>query len=84
MTEINPKLISELQESARKGGEAGAGFVLPWRINTDNDKPIWQQDVHACSCGCGCPKSKALKAKAKAKKGKAKKAKKAKKARKKK
>ncbi len=82
MTDINPKLISELQESARKGDEAGAGFVLPWRINTDSDKPIWQQDVHACSCGCGCPKSKALKAKAK--KGKAKKAKKAKKARKKK
>ena len=81
MTDINPKLISELQESARKSGEAGAGFVLPWRTNTD--KPIWQQDVHACSCGCGCPKAKAMKAKAKAKKGKKKKAKK-KKARKKK
>jgi hypothetical protein len=52
MTEINPKLISELQESAKKGGEAGAGFVLPWRINTDNDKPIWQQDVHAALGGC--------------------------------
>jgi hypothetical protein len=83
MTDINPKLISDLQESAKKGGEAGTGFVLPWRLNTD-DKPIWQQDAHACGCGCGCPKSKALKAKAKAKKGKAKKAKKAKKARKKK
>jgi hypothetical protein len=83
MTEINPKLISDLQESAKKSGEAGAGFVLPWQIY-GNDKPIWQQDVHSCSCGCGCLKKKALKAKAKAKKGKAKKAKKAKKARKKK
>jgi hypothetical protein len=59
MTEINAKLISELQESARRSSEQGTGFVLPWRMYTDNGQPL-QQDDHTCSCGCGCKKGKAL------------------------
>jgi hypothetical protein len=61
MTETNPKLTStELPENPGANVDHGAGFVLPWRMDPNQDHPSWQQDVHSCSCGCGCAKGRKL------------------------
>src|SRR5262245_45084474 len=55
MTEIDPELSTELQSTERR-----SGFLLPWRIQPEQDQSAWQQDVYTCSCGCGCKKGRAL------------------------